>query len=285
MKNTLSFLPILMLTLCLICCQSQTNTIPIVQEQHDSLSIEQTVQSVEEELELSDSSRFLSAVVNAYQVAKNNLKADSFYKAYDWLPADSSYTIKIELLIGKLFKTKQQIFLLRRHTYWTTHVDVYKVVDDTIKNIISNVIEYGSYVNDSIFDVNGDGYHDFLVHYYPASGCCRRNTYIVYLYIASKGKFSEGYEFINPTFSPQEGIIRGVEYGHSGEAGLYKYKWNGLAVDTIEYIYPDAATKGRFIKTTHSTYIHTDQEGIVLPAVPKEYHNIDDYDWFSFDLE
>ena len=42
---------------------------------------------------------------------------------------------------------------------------------------------------------------------------------------------------INPTFSPKEKIIRGVGYGHPGETEMYKYKWNGNTIDTMEYVY------------------------------------------------
>ena len=38
---------------------------------------------------------------------------------------------------------------------------------------------------------------------------------------------SNNFEFINPTFSPKEKIIRGVCYGHPSETEMYKYKWNG----------------------------------------------------------
>ena len=33
--------------------------------------------------------------------------------------------------------------------------------------------------------------------------------------------FSKNFEFINPTFSPKEKIIRGICYGHPGETEMY----------------------------------------------------------------
>ena len=103
----------------------------------------------------------------------------------------------------------------------------------------------------------------------------------MYLNQPHKGNFAGDYEFINPTFAAKEKLIRGVEYGQPGEAGLYKYKWNGLQVDTIEFIYPDVHTKGRYIRTKRSAYRPTEKEGIVLKAVPKEYLEIEAYDWFA----
>jgi hypothetical protein len=114
-----------------------------------------------------------------------------------------------------------------------------------------------------------------------SSGCCRRDVYNVYLNQPDKGNFTQDYEFINPTFSAKEKIIRGVEYGNPGEVGLYKYKWNGLQVDTIEFIYPDANNKGQFIKTKKGAYRPTGKEGVVLKTVPKEYQKIESYEWFA----
>jgi len=99
--------------------------------------------------------------------------------------------------------------------------------------------------------------------------------------LPDKEQFTADYEFMNPTFSAKEGIIRGIEYGHPGEAGLYKYKWNGLQIDTIEYIYPDAHHKGQFIKTKKAAYQSTGKDGIVLKAVPAEYYTIESYEWFA----
>ena len=48
------------------------------------------------------------------------------------------------------------------------------------------------------------------------------------------GQISSGYQGINPTFSTKEKLIRGVQYGYL--AALSKYKWNGLKVDTLEFI-------------------------------------------------
>jgi len=138
-----------------------------------------------------------------------------------------------------------------------------------------------TYIQDTIYDANGDGYNDFLVHWYPSSGCCRRNVYNVYLNQPDKGIFTHDYQFMNPTFSAKEKVIRGVEYGHPGEVGLYKYKWNGLQIDTIEFIYPDAKNLGQFIKTKKRTYSPTEKEGVVLKSVPEEYLKIESYKWFA----
>ena len=85
---------------------------------------------------------------------------------------------------------------------------------------------------------------------------------------------------MNPTFFPKEKIIRGVKYGHPGEVGLYKYKWDHLQVDTIEFIYPYLKEDGKFIKTKTQQYRPTKEDGIVLNSLPKEYKSIESIEWF-----
>ena len=85
---------------------------------------------------------------------------------------------------------------------------------------------------------------------------------------------------MNPTFSPEERIIRGVGYGHPGEVGLYKYKWNRLRVDTIEFIYPLLTEKGHFVKTKNRMHRPTSGDGLLLKSLPQEYQNIESIDWF-----
>jgi hypothetical protein len=235
---------------------------------------------IDEEIRI-DSLRLDNALKNAFKIAHLAFKTENFTKQYEFHPDDSSYAIKIEVLIGRLFKDNQKYFLLRRHIPWATYLNLYKVNGDKAEELIEREQGGMTYIQDTIFDANGDGHKDYLVHWYPSSGCCRREVYNVYLNQPDKGNFTNDYEFINPTFSATEKIIRGVEYGHPGEVGLYKYKWNGLQVDTIEFIYPDANNKGQFIKTKKGAYRPTNKEGTVLKAVPKEYQKIESYEWFA----
>lgn len=228
-----------------------------------------------------DSLRLDSALRNAFKIARPAFKGDNLTKYFELQPDDSSYTIAIDIVIGNLFKDKHKYFLLRRRVPWATYLDLFKISDEKAEKIIEREQGSMNYIRDTIFDANGDGFKDFLVHSYPSSGCCRRDVYHVYLNQPHKESFTQEYQFINPTFSAKEKIIRGVEYGHPGEVGLYKYKWNGLQVDTIEFIYPNIYTRGQFIKTNKPAYRPTFKEGVVLKAVPKEYHNVESYEWFT----
>lgn len=244
------------------------------------LTKEERQKRKEEEYRI-DSLRLDAALKDALKVVQTAFRTKEFTKQYEFQADDSSYAISIEIVMGRLFKNGQKYFLLRRHVPWATYLDLYKIKDEKAEKLIEREQRGMTYVRDTIFDVNGDEHNDFLVHWYPSSGCCRRNVYNVYLNQPDKGNFTLDYEFINPTFSAKEKIIRGVEYGHPGEVGLYKYKWNELQVDTIEFIYPDVNNKGQYIKTKTSTYKPTEKEGVVLNAVPKEYQKIQSYEWFT----
>jgi len=288
MKTTTNILTLVILTIIFGCGQTanqdvnsitQNDSIPKTPSKID-LTKEERQKQIEEENRI-DSIRLDIALKDAFKVAQTEFKTDNFKKEYEIQPDDSSYIIKIEIEIGRLFKDNQKYFLLRRHVPWATYLVLYKVKDDKAEKLIEREQGGMTYIRDTIFDANGDGHKDFLVHWYPSSGCCRRDVYNVYLNQPDKGNFTNDYEFINPTFSANEKIIRGVEYGHPGEVGLYKYKWNGLQVDTIEFIYPDANNKGQFIKTKKGAYRPTEKEGVVLKTVPKEYQKIESYEWFA----
>jgi len=288
MKTTTNILTLVILTIIFGCGQTanqdvnsitQNDSIPKTPTKND-LTKEERQKQIEEE-NRNDSLRLDIALKDAFKVAQTEFKTDNFKKEYEIQPDDSSYIIKIEIEIGRLFKDNQKYFLLRRHVPWATYLDLYKVKNDNAEKLFEREQGGMTYIRDTIFDANGDGHKDFLVHWYPSSGCCRRDVYNVYLNQPDKGNFTNDYEFINPTFSANEKIIRGVEYGHPGEVGLYKYKWNGLQVDTIEFIYPDANNKGQFIKTKKGAYRPTEKEGVVLKTVPKEYQKIESYEWFA----
>lgn len=288
MKTTIIIIALIILTIIFGCGQTanqdinsntQNDSIPKTPSKNH-ITKEERQKQIEGENKI-DSLRLDIALNDAFKVAQTEFKADNFKKEYEIQPDDSSYVIKVEILIGRLFKDNQKYFLLRRHIPWATYIDLYKVQDDNAERIIYREQDGMTYIRDTIFDVNGDGHKDFLVHWYPSSGCCRRDVYNVYLNQPAKGNFTNEYEFINPTFSAMEKIIRGVGYGHPGEVGLYKYKWNGLQVDTIEFIYPDTKNQGQFIKTRERTYRPTEKEGVVLKSVPKEYQKIASYEWFA----
>ncbi len=227
-----------------------------------------------------DSLRMAKALSFAQEIAQSKLNQKQYHKEFLFNPGDSSYLINVAILMGDFFDDEFKYLIFKRGCTWASFRDVFRIENEEKVKLFSTT---GSGVitdRDTIFDVNGDERKDYVIQWYAASGCCRRNAYDVYLNLPG-GTFSSKYEFINPTFSADERLIRGVTYGHPGEAGLYKYRWNGLKVDTLEYIYHDTSQVGQFIKTHKPTFFPSAEEGVVLNDLPEEYKGIEDYDWFS----
>jgi hypothetical protein len=222
-----------------------------------------------------------SLILNhALAYANGNKNQNSFQHEFTMTPGDSSHIVTTQMIFGHLFSPDKKHLLIRRLSTNQSICNIFLLEKENFKKVCEHE-QFGlSHLEDSILDVNGDNYRDFLVLWYPYSNCCRRNVVRVYLYQPATGGFTRNYEFINPTFSSAEKIIRGVEYGHPGRIGLYKYQWNGLTVDTIEYIYPYANNHDKFIKTKTRIYKPTEDEGTVLNDLPKEYKRIEGIDWF-----
>lgn len=233
-----------------------------------------------EEQERVDSTRLSQVLKTALAYANRNKGKASFQHEFEMAPDDSSLNVTTKMAFGHLFARDKKHLLIRRTIPWTTICSVFLLDKDKFENVCEKEPLPNTYIDDTIKDINGDNYKDFLVNWYPSAGCCRRDVFNVFIYQPQTGGFTKDYEFINPTFSPQERIIRGVKYGHPGEVGLYKYKWNGLKVDTLEFIYPYANHKGKFIKTKTQEYRPTEKEGIVLKSLPTEYRSIESIEWF-----
>lgn len=211
------------------------------------------------------------------KLASKNLHKRYFEKKIPKADTDAYSFIRL----GNLFSKKQRHLLIRRVVSpMIVYIDIYFIKNNQLKHIFSYNDWYMAYVNDTLKDINGDKYNDFLFHYYPVSGCCRRDVYYVYLYNNKTGKFSEQYKFINPTFSPSEKIIRGVEYGHPGEVPLYKFKWKGTKLDTIEFIYPADTLKKKFYIVKNWRDLENPPKRKLITSVPKEYLKVKSYDWF-----
>ena len=61
---------------------------------------------------------------------------------------------------------------------------------------------------------------------------------------------------------------------------LYKYRWRGEALDTLEYILPDVASKGKTFLKSRNLYGFTKGKEIRLTKLPEEYQTVIGLDYF-----
>jgi len=189
------------------------------------------------------------------------------------------YAAVAKLDFGHLFAKKKEHLIVRRMLWGTTlAVDIYLLDSGKFKPVCSQALQSNSYIGDMVKDVNGDHSKDFLVHTYSPSGCCLRDVYSVYLYQQQTGGFTTKYRFMNPTFSASQKAIRGFDYGQPGDVDLYKYKWDGLKVDTEEYI-TKVASLNKYHVYQHLHDRENLQSGKLIDKLPVEFRKIQDYDW------
>lgn len=237
-----------------------------------------------EEKAYADSLRLDIVLQEALIIANQNIGRDKFIEKYE--VSDDSIPVSVEINLDYHFTNSNPHLIIRRSDQNTIYIDIYTKVDSKFEKVLSREEWNMTYVSDTIRDINGDGLNDFVVNWYGSTGCCLKAFSNVYLLLQDKNSFSDDFEFINPTFSPKEKIIRGICYGHPGDTEMYKYKWNGVKVDTVEYVSYEQNEKGKTGKIIISKYATNSAKYKpvkILNSVPAEYKKIEGYDWFTGD--
>jgi hypothetical protein len=240
----------------------------------------------DKEEEKIDSLRLDKVLIDALKIATQNISKNKFQKEYE-VTLDNAYNVEVEINLNNHFTENYQHLIIRRHSPGSVNIDIYSNSKGNIafKKVLSHEEWSMTYVNDTIQDINGDGLKDFVVNWYGSNGCCLKAFSNIYLLRADKKTFSNTFEFINPTFSPKEKIIRGVCYGHPSDTEMYKYKWNGETIDTLEYISYEKNKKGektgKIIISNKKPYGNPFKILKRLNSIPDEYKKIEGFDWFT----
>lgn len=239
-----------------------------------------------EEQDRIDSLLLAKVLTEALAIANQNSGKDTFQQKYEARP-DSTYHINVEISLAHHFTRLFPHLIIRRQGPQSIYlyIDIYTKNGRQYEKVLSHRLWVIEYRNDTIRDINGDGLKDFVVNWYGSNGCCLKGFSNIYLLRPDKQTFSDSFEFINPTFSPKEKLIRGVCYGHPGYTELYKYKWDGEKVDTLEYVSyqkDDQGEKtGKVVISPSRSYDDTTKNLKILTSVPAEYRKIEGYDWFT----
>lgn len=239
-----------------------------------------------EEQDYADSLKLDEVLRDGLKIANQNISKNHFFEKYEVFPDGIQVTVEISL--DYHFTKTNPHLVVRRDEPNSLHIDIYSKNDYKFEKAVSYKQWKTEYLNDTICDINGDGLNDFVVNWYGSTGCCLKAFSNVYLLRQDNKEFSEPFRFINPTFSPKEKVVRGVCYGHPGETEMYKYKWNGEKMDTLEYISHEKNGKGektgKILVSTNKPYGDKYKALKLLISVPAEYKKIEGYDWFTGDL-
>jgi len=270
--------------------QKATKKTPIVSDTLQAGLIDKEKERLEKIKEIEEQDRIDSInldknLTHAIKRASHYKVLDKFKEKYVETIPESPYQIEVDISSEFYFTHGNPHLIIRRNTPGSIYIDIFSITGDQFSKVLSHKESDMTYVNDTIRDINGDGLKDFVVNWYGSSGCCLKAFSNVYLLRPDKKTFSNDFEFINPTFSPKEKIIRGVCYGHPGETEMYKYKWNGEAVDTLEYISYEKNDKGektgKVIVSSDESYSGNYKILKRLNDVPNEYKKIVGYEWFA----
>ena len=223
------------------------------------------------------------AMVDALQKIADSFHGEDWEYTYDFDKGEGDTPhIRVDIKVQKYFE-ETYYAVIYASDYVNTLVRLYRIDHNVMQEKLSEYFPWMTVPYDTIFDANGDKVKDFALTFYPSSGCCRRDIYYLYLSPEKKEGQLSYIELINPTFYPKEHLIRGIGYGWPGHVELYKYRWRGEELDTLEYILPDVATKGKtFLKTKRiRDFYDNDKEGKThLNKLPKEYQTVIGLDYF-----
>jgi hypothetical protein len=296
MKATASILTIAIVLL-FISCEQRNEKNDAVGNRNDTVKtladtkVQERLQARKqmEEQERIDSINDDKALREALEIAEQHKAQHHFKKKYLALIPDSSYQVEVEIRSGSYFSSKFPHLIIRRKAPGSVYIDIFSKTNNQFQKVLSHEQWIMEYTGDTIRDINGDGLKDFVVDWYGSNGCCLKAFSNVYLQRSDRKSFSGNFEFINPTFSPKEHIVRGLGYGHPGQTEMYKYKWNKEAVDTIEYIYYEKNDKGektgKLIASNDLPYSDNQKFIKRLNQMPAEYKKIEGYDWFTAKLD
>lgn len=125
---------------------------------------------------------------------------------------------------------------------WPATVEIDSLTAKKARKFLAGFWEENMYIslvhNDTLLDLNDDGFIDILIEYYGTTGTGFKNAIEAYLYEKETGRFiyqEQLSALVNPTFYFRENIVCGYYVGYGGGwANMYKWAANGKKLDTLE---------------------------------------------------
>ncbi len=239
-------------------------------------------ENINELAEPNDSLDLLEVIGIARERIRSHQGIGNLKESFKLVPSQYAPDYFVEIEMGKLFESNSIHALVKIDMPGADYIFIYRKINKQLRLEFEDTVEYASFVNDTIFDVNRDGSKDYIIQTYPPSGCCLADGFHVSLRNSKSQLFEPSKMFLNATFDTKNRIVRGFDYDHPGEVELYKYRWRGMSLDTIEYIMHHPDKKGYYLQSkTPNNYRQGKATGRVLTKLPKEYHEIKGIGWFG----
>ena len=247
----------------------------------------ETVDSLDikyEERYISDCIKLDSLLTEVMKYVERN-KGEKYFQGQIDSPFSENRNVYVTFEYGNLFEKSRKHLFIRRYTQSgipnELFTDIFLLERDRLVKLVTDTSSYGFYL-DSMYDVNGDQYKDFIVHSYSGAGCCPRNDLYGYLYNPVDGRF-DVVDMFNPEFDYTNKIVYEMSYGHPGDVQLEKYKWVGLEKKLIETISPTLKDKRMqsFAKPyTYTRVSYPSEKVTILNEMPKEYLKLKNFEYF-----
>lgn len=243
--------------------------------------------------------------VDSLPVISKTTKADENKSPDPWL-ADSIYVkAKADSIISAIKQKSQRYFhtkydslnVFYGHVFSPSaahvlinaaykdynHIFIFNADGKGFNRVFYTKVWFMNYRGDSIADINGDGYKDYLVKVEATNHTNHiRANWCVNIYNPASKGFAKTTCFMNPVFYPKEKVVRGVTYGRPGDVELYKIRWVGIVPDTVEYIHRIEETDKLFVRTIKDPWYDT-EAGIIISAIPAEYKSLPEFGLFTAD--
>lgn len=117
------------------------------------------------------------------------------------------------------------------YIFWKEQNDNFVIYQETQASTIG-------FVNDSLFDVNGDNYKDLVITDNTMNGQCQPKFSQVFCFDIDKGEFiaiEQISSLPNVTFQPTDKMLSG-EWECQLTKDVYKFKWiNNFQIDTVYF--------------------------------------------------
>jgi hypothetical protein len=188
---------------------------------------------------------------------------------------------------GNIFSTDKKHLVVKRFIKeydgfrGSLFADIYMLKNNGFKKVVADTANIG-YYEDTLIDINLDGFKDFMVSQYSTAGCCPRDDKIAYLYNVTNGAFVP-IGLFNSEFDNTNKLIYETDYGHPGEIIIEKSKWKGLSKVKIESICPTHFEDriDSFVKPyTFTKTIYPSEKQLIIKEVPDEYKKLDILEYF-----